>query len=51
MVTDQEAMRLAVIIEVKAIGADYVPESFDWLEFPKRQMQALIYMAREIFWK
>ena len=49
--TDQEAMRLAVIIEVKAIGADYVPESFDWLEFPKAQMRALIYMAREMFWK
>ena len=44
-------MRLALIIEVKEIGLDYVPGSFDWLDFPKRQMVALIHMAVEIFWK
>ena len=49
--SDREDMRLALIIEVKAIGMDYVSESFDWLDFPKSQMRALIHMALEVYWR
>ena len=48
-VSDREDMRLALIIEVKAIGVRYVSDSFDWLDFPKSQMRALIHMALEVY--
>ena len=50
ILTERDDMRLALIIDVRAIGLDYVSESFDWLDFPKRQLASLIWMAKDIFW-
>ena len=51
VVPSRDDMRLALILEVREIGLEYVPGSFDWLSFPKAQVQMLIHMALEIYFK
>ena len=51
VVPSRDDMRLALILEVREIGLEYVPGSFDSLSFPKAQMRMLIQMALGIFFK